>query len=182
MKLARLKNELAIRSKNGIAFLLAGTIIWVIITIIFLQDFTLQTKNIFMLYTTGIMFPTSVAISKVIKAEWKTTDHPLGNLGLSLNLAQLTYFPILFWAFIKSPEQMVLFFAVITVAHFFPYGWLYNTKVYYVSSPTFSIAIVMIGWNLSVENLWMIPISMIVFLLLIICFLFVDVRRKRVAA
>lgn len=179
MSLVSLKNELAIRSKNGIAFLIAGTIVWMIITIIFLQDFALNTKNIFMLYSTGIMFPTAIVVSKVIKAEWKSNDHPLSSLGLSLNLAQLMYFPLLFWAFAKSPEQMVLFFAIITVAHFFPYGWLYHTKSYYILSPIFSILILIIGWSTYAENLWLIPISMVAFLSLLVGLLFVDFRRKK---
>ncbi|WP_425444441.1 DUF7010 family protein [Terribacillus aidingensis] len=43
------------------------------------------------------LFPLSVGISTLLKADWKSKDNPLGDLGLYLNLAQLIYFPIPSW-------------------------------------------------------------------------------------
>lgn len=53
-----------------------------------------------MFISTGLMYPLSIGFAKIIKAEWKF-DHPLGSLGLLLNVAQFIYFPLIFWAFIK---------------------------------------------------------------------------------
>jgi hypothetical protein len=75
---------------------MSAVIIWSIITILFILPIELNQKNIFMLFATGLMFPLSVGISTLIKADWKSKDNPLGDLGLYLNLAQLIYFPILF--------------------------------------------------------------------------------------
>lgn len=71
-----------------------------------------------MLFTTSLIFPMSILISKLIKADWKFDHQPLGKLGLYLNLPQFMYFPILAWAFQRNPAQFVAFFAVITGAHF----------------------------------------------------------------
>ncbi|MBZ5749662.1 hypothetical protein K9V48_05245 [Metabacillus sp. DBTR6] len=71
MDLLTMKNELSVKSKNGTSFLLSGVIIWGIITILFLQSFEINTKNIFALYSTGLMFPLSVIISKIMKVDWK---------------------------------------------------------------------------------------------------------------
>lgn len=179
MVLRKLKWELSTRSKNGIPFLLSATIIWAIITIIFLQDFHIQQKNIFMLFSTGIMLPLAILFSKIIKAEWKTNDHPLGELGLLFNIAQFMYFPLIFWAFAKSPEEMVLFFAVITGAHFFLYGWLYDTKAYYIMSPVISGVLIVIGWTIHENNLWLIPFCMVVFLFILIIWLSIDYKQKK---
>jgi hypothetical protein len=70
------KNALAIKNKNGLPFLLTGPIIWTIITILFLKPFELREKNIFALYSTGIMFPLSVLLSSLLKAEWRNKKIP----------------------------------------------------------------------------------------------------------
>ena len=117
-----------------------------------------------MLFSTGLMFPLSVGISTLIKADWKLKNNPLGNLGLYLNLAQIIYFPILFWGMIKSPNDAIIFFAIITGAHFFPYGWFYNAKAFYVMAPMISVVIMFLGLYLNEENLWLVPFSMVILL------------------
>ncbi|GEL77609.1 hypothetical protein TMU01_18440 [Tenuibacillus multivorans] len=176
MNINNLRQDLSIKGKNGIAFLLSATIIWTIFTIIFSLPNNIETKNIFMLITTGIMFPLALLFSKLIKADWKIDQNPLSNLGLVINLAQFIYFPIAFWAFVKHPSEMVMFFAVITAAHLFPYGWFYNAKAYYVMAPIAAILVAIIGST--VESLWIIPLMMIGALLILNLLLFVDYRKK----
>ncbi len=176
--IVNLTNQLSVRAKNGIGFLMSAVIIWAINTGIFLLPFEIYTKNVMMLFSAGIMFPLALLFSKSIKADWRTNDNPLGMLGFYLNLAQLMYFPLIFWAFAQSPNQMVLFFAIITAAHLYPYGWFYHTKAYYFMAPIMSISFMFIGWNADAGNLWFIPFSMFLFLLILIAWLFVDFRKK----
>lgn len=124
------------------------------------------------------MFPLAILIAKVIKAAWNTNDNPLGILGLYLNLTQIMYFPILFWTFSKSPGYMIIFFAVITGAHFFPYGWFYNTKAYMVMAPVISAFITIFGWNIASTSLWKIPLLMIVLLIILSVWIYIDYRQK----
>ena len=177
MNLVEIKNELAIINKNGISFLTAAALVWLIIMVIFLQPFEIGQKNIFMFYSTGLTFPLAIAVSKVFKVDWKNKTNPLSNLGLCLNLGQLIYFPILFLIFIKTPLDTVVVFAIITAAHLFPYGWLYNTKVFYVLSPIISVLILVIGVTLF-EKLWMIPFTMVLSLLSMNILLYVDYKKK----
>ncbi|WP_028402380.1 DUF7010 family protein [Ectobacillus panaciterrae] len=178
LHLMKTKNELSVGGKNGIAFLLSASIIWTIITVIFLQPIEIFQKNIFMLFSTGLMFPLSVTMSALIKADWKFKHIPLGSLGLYLNLAQLIYFPILFWAGMKSPNEMVLFFAVIVGAHFFPYGWLYNAKPFYIMAPVISILMLFVGFKIEASMLWLIPMSMVLLLLFLVLLLYMDYKKK----
>lgn len=178
MDLKKDRENLSIEGKNGISFLLSGLIIWIVITVIFSTNLTLIQKNIYMFFSTGLMFPLSIFISKQIKAEWKFENHPLGKLGLYLNLAQFMYFPILAWAFQHNPIQVVSFFAVITGAHFFPYGWLYDARAYTVLSPITSITIVIISWNITIDQLWLVPLITVIFLSILVFWLFVDYRKK----
>ncbi|MCL7745623.1 DUF7010 family protein [Halalkalibacter alkaliphilus] len=178
MEVTKIRNELSVKGKNGIGFLFSAVVIWSIITIIFLQPIETQQKNIYMLFSTGLMFPLSVGISSLIRADWRLKNNPLGDLGLYLNLAQIIYFPILFWGIARNPNDAILFFAIITGAHFFPYGWFYNAKPFYIMAPIISIVIMFLGLFLNGENLWLIPLSMIVLILFLIFWLIVDYKRK----
>lgn len=176
--LEKMRNELSIKGKNGLGFLLAGTVIWIIISVIFLLNIEIYNKSIFMLFSTGLMFPLAVGISQLIGADWKFKTNPIGSLGLYLNLAQIIYFPILFWAIGKSPEEAVIFFAIITAAHFFPYGWFYNAKPYFIMAPISSLAMIFIGWNAPLDKMWLVPVSLVIFLLILIFWLYIDYRKK----
>src|SRR5699024_5710015 len=93
-------------------------------------------------------------------------------------LTQFVYFPLLFWVFMKSPHDFVLFFAVITGAHFFPYGCLYRAKAYYIMAPVISVAMMMIGWMFADPYLWLLPLAMIIFLFVLIVWLSMDYKQK----
>ena len=178
MELYKTRNELSVRGKNGVGFLLSATVVWSIITIIFLQSIEIHQKNIYMLYSTGLMFPLSIGMSTLIKADWKLKNNPLGNLGLFLNLAQIIYFPIIIWGMIKSPNDAIMFFAIITGAHFFPYGWFYNAKPYYVMAPIISCVILFLGLFLNGEKLWLIPFSMTIMFVFLIIWNHLDYKSK----
>ncbi|ARK23347.1 hypothetical protein SporoP37_00670 [Sporosarcina sp. P37] len=179
MNLFEARNDISIRGKNGIAFLLSAVVIWSIITVIFLQPIEMSQKNIFMMFSTGLMFPLSLALSKLLNADWKFDDHELGVLGLFLNLAQIIYFPILFWAMIKSPYDAIMIFAVITGAHFFPYGWFYNAKPYYYAAPIIAMSMMFLGLYAAPDHLWLLPFFMTVLLLMLVISLYLDFRAAK---
>ncbi|WP_040606658.1 DUF7010 family protein [Salsuginibacillus kocurii] len=178
MDLLKVKKELSIKGKNGIAFLLAGAVVWLLIMLIFLQPITIYQKNIFMLFSTGLVFPLAILASKLLNAEWKFEGNPLASLGVYLNVAQIIYFPLVLWAIVNSPNEAVYFFAVIVGAHFFPYGWFYNAKPYYIMAPFITVAFMVIGWGLQGERLWLIPMAMVLFLVILIGLLYVDYKKK----
>ncbi|WP_245780792.1 DUF7010 family protein [Gracilibacillus orientalis] len=173
-----LKRDASVKGKNGIAFIMAATIIWLAITVVYSQTIPLQTKNIILLFLTAFLFPLALAVSAMVKADWKLADNPLGMLGLFLNLAQFMYFPIIFWAFIQSPKEMIIFFAVVTGAHFFPYGWFYEAKPYYIFAPIISVSIMLAGWRMEESQLWIIPLMMMIFLTILSLFLYGDYKSK----
>ncbi|WP_425609189.1 DUF7010 family protein [Ureibacillus aquaedulcis] len=97
-----------------------------------------------------------------------------------MNLAQLVYFPLISWVFFSNPNDALIFFALITSAHFFPYGWLYNTKVYYILSPLLVLLVFFVGLILNDAYLWVIPLTMFISLLILNLFLLVDYKKKSV--
>src|SRR5699024_7086784 len=131
-----------------------------------------------MLIASGLMFPLSVGISTFIKADWKLEGNPLGQLGIFLNIAQIIYFPILFWAIGKSPEEAVMIFAIITGAHFFPYRWFYQAIPYTVMAPITSLAIMIVGLNVDTHQLLLVPLSLIVLIFFLLTWLHIDLKKK----
>ena len=100
MELIGLRNDLSIRGKNGVPFILSAVVIWGLITVVFVLPFEVERQNILMFMCTGLTFPIAVLVANLIRAEWKFTKKtPLADLGLLFNIAQFMYFPILFLAF-----------------------------------------------------------------------------------
>ncbi|MFD2637896.1 DUF7010 family protein [Piscibacillus salipiscarius] len=179
MSVDDLRKDLSIRGKNGIGFLMSASVIWSIITVIFLLDLNINTQNIYLFFATGIMFPLALLFSKLINADWKIENNPLANLGLIMNIAQFSYFPLVFWAFANEPSIMIMVFAVITAAHLYPYGWFYDAKAYYFLAPTLSVLVVL--FNFVKFPLWSISSAMIVGLLTLISILFYNYKVKRMS-
>ena len=178
MDLTELRQDLALRNKNGLPFLLSAMIVWVLITGLFTLPLELRFQNIGMLMLTGIMFPLAIGLSSLLKTDWKSEGNPLAGLGLILNVAQFMYFPLVFWAFGVHPEAMLLVFAVITGAHLFPYGWLYMTKAYYILAPVMAVAASAIGWGISSSGQWPIPLAMVLLLAVLNLLLFLNYKAK----
>ncbi|WP_374701249.1 hypothetical protein [Thalassobacillus sp. C254] len=65
-----------------------------------------------------------------------------------------------------------------TGAHFFPYGWLYDSKPFYVLSPIMSITPIVIGWNINEGALWYVPLTFAILLALLIFLLIKDYKKK----
>ncbi|MBT1247317.1 MULTISPECIES: hypothetical protein [unclassified Thermosipho (in: thermotogales)] len=172
------KEELSVKCKNGIAFLLSASVVWGVMLVILLSPFSLETKNSLILWSTALLFPLAMFFSKIFKAQWKIDDNPLSILGFYLNIAQLIYYPIVIWAMIKSPEEMIIFLAMITSAHFFPYGWYYGTKIFMVMSVFMSVSILLVSLKLTLDTLWVVPALMIAFLIVLVILLYKDYKKK----
>ena len=69
--LTQLRDELSVKAKNGIDFITAGAIIWLIITVIWTLPLAAYYKGILTFFAGGAMFPMALLMSKVFKTEWK---------------------------------------------------------------------------------------------------------------
>ena len=49
------------------------------------------------------------------------------------------------WIYAAVPDKMVMVIAIIFGAHLLPFGWLYDSKVYYFMSGIVSIGALIIG-------------------------------------
>jgi hypothetical protein len=153
-----LKLELSVKAKNGIDFVVSASIIWFAIAYLWTLNGTAYDKSVFTFIIGGLMLPLALLLSKAFKTTWKLPNNPLQPLGLWLNFAQLFYFPFLIFVLIKQPNYFVMTYAIITGAHFFPYGWFYNAKAYSIFAGIISFGSLFIGLLVPEDKMFLIPL------------------------
>lgn len=174
----QLRIELSVKAKNGLDFIVAASIVWLIISYLWTLNYTAYNKSVLTFCIGAIMLPLALLFSKIFKTDWKMKHNPLSPLGLWLNFAQLFYFPFLFFVLLKLPEYFVMVYVIITGAHFFPYSWYYKNNLYAIVAGVISIGSLLLGLFLSTENIYFIPLFMSGTLVILAVLLFFDFKNK----
>jgi len=177
--LDKLRLELSINAKNGIDFIISASIIWLLLAYLWTLSGTSYDKSVFTFIIGSLMIPLALVMSKLLKTNWKVKNNPLQPLGLWLNFAQLFYFPFLVFVLIKQPDYFIMTYAIITGAHFFPYAWFYNEKAYAVFAAVISIGSLLIALNVSIVNIFYVPLFVSVALFFTAVFLILSIRREK---
>jgi len=156
--LESLKLEIQLKAKNGVDFILAASITWFGIFLIwrFLQN-TSYEKSVFTFMFGAILIPLALGFSKILKTNWKIKNNPLQPLGLWLNFAQLIYFPFLIFCLVKYPDYFIMAYGIITGAHLFPYAWFYSEMGYAVAAIVISLGTMIIALMVSPVNIFYVP-------------------------
>lgn len=176
--LKSLKKEIQLKAKNGIDFILAAGLVWLLITIIWTLDYKAYDKSIFTFIVGALLLPLAFGLSKVFRTEWKIKENPLQPLGLWLNFAQLIYFPFLIFILIEHPDYFIMAYAIITGAHLFPYAWFYDEMGYAVVAVLISLGSYLLALNVGVPQVAYIPLATSIVLLLFAVWMFLRIRRK----
>lgn len=179
--LQALKHELSIKAKNGINFMVAASIVWLIIAYVWTLPYSDYDKSILTFMVGGVMLPLAWLFSKIMKTAWTVKGNALEPLGLWLNFAQLFYFPFLVFMLLKMPEHFVMTYAIITGAHFFPYAWFYDVKAYAVMAGVIAIGAMLLSLNLEPENTWLIAACMSGALAVLAVWLYFSYKKRALA-
>ncbi len=179
LDLDNMRLELSINAKNGIDFMIAASIIWLVIGYIWTLSFTSYDKSILTFIIGAFMLPLAFLFSKILKTKWKLVDNPLQPLGLWLNIAQLFYFPFLFFILGEKSDYFAMTYAIITGAHLFPYAWFYNEKPYAIMAGVISVGVFLLALKLSVESFYLIPIFTSASLFILALLLYFSFTKKR---
>lgn len=131
---AALRLDLSVKAKNGLDFIVAATLIWAAIAFVW----TLPPARLgFVTFFVGAFtLPLAWGLSKVFGTTWALPHNPL---GLRLNVAQLFYFPFLFFIYGSPPAYFIMIYGIITGAHLFPYAWFYHAPLYTVMAGVISV-------------------------------------------
>ena len=175
--LESLKQEIRVKAKLGIDFILAASVAWFGIFIIWrYTSYSSYDKSVLTFIFGAILLPLAATLSKLFKTEWKIKDNPLQPLGLWLNFAQLIYFPFLIFALVKTPDYFIMAYAIITGAHLFPYAWFYNEPGYSVAAIIISVGSMVLAMTASAEIFYIPLFTASALLLLAIWILFNNTR------
>lgn len=174
----KLRLQLSVEAKNGVDFITAATIIWLIIACIWTLPFSSYNKSIFTFLIGGATIPLAWVFSKIFKTSWKVANNPLEPLGLWLNFAQLFYFPFLVFILLKYPDYFVMAYVIITGAHFFPYAWYYKTTAYAVMAGIISLGAMVIGMAVPMEKMYVVALFMAASLIVLAVLVFVAYQNN----
>lgn len=173
-----LKFELSVKAKNGLDFILAASITWFIISLIWTLNASSYDRSVLTFIVGGLMLPLAFGLSKLLKTNWKVSNNPLQPLGLWINFAQLFYFPFLIFVLIKQPDYFVMTYAIITGAHFFPYGWYYAERSYSVFAGIIAFGNLFIGLFIPFNKIYYIPLFTGFSLVILASILYLSYRKK----
>ena len=154
----RYRHEIISNAKSGVEFMVAAGILWLLITGVWLTDFTAYDRSVLTFIVGAVMLPLAFGLSKVFNTNWKTPNNPLNPLGLWLNFAQLFYFPFLVYFLLHDPEAFIMGYAIITGAHLFPYAWFYEEPGYAVGAGIIPVGALLLKLFLPVTALFVIPL------------------------
>lgn len=145
MSLDMLRNDVALKQKKGIHFILASVFIWIAVLIVQLLNAPILTKNFYTFCCTAPLIPLAFVISKILRIDFSGRDNPLTKLGLLLSVNQMLYLLIAMWIYPTIPEKMLMVIAIIFGAHLLPFFWLYQSVSYAVFSVVVTFAALLLG-------------------------------------
>lgn len=93
------------------------------------------------------LVPLAYLISGLIGVDFQNRENPLTGLGILFAMNQMLYILIAMWVYAAVPDKMLMVYAMIFGAHLLPFGWLYQSKTYYVLSIIVPLLVLFVGCN-----------------------------------
>ncbi|MET1155272.1 hypothetical protein [Arthrobacter sp.] len=78
----------------------------------------------------GVALPLAFALERRLGTAPMAPDHPLRSLSIQLAMVQIVALPAVIMMYTQNPALVPAVFAAIGGAHFLPYVWLHQTKIY----------------------------------------------------
>ena len=132
--LSAARRDLWARTGGGLAFILAGMLLWTGLGIVGLTGADPRSAALVYLWATGLVFPLALVIGRLLGHDVLTRANPLAMLGAYLSGMQVLFFPVLLWAYLHQPSVVPWVLGTLTGAHFLPFGWLYASRAYVVGA------------------------------------------------
>ena len=168
-QLEQTKLACARTQKRGLHFIMASVIIWAMVFVVHITQLPIETKNLLTFCCTCPLMLLAWLLSKPLGITFSDKSNPLSALGIVLSCAQLPYLLIVMWVYAAVPAKMVMALALVFGAHLLPFGWLYNSRVYYFMTAAVTIMALIVGllFPPHVLALCMVAVELIFCLLLI---------------
>jgi hypothetical protein len=116
------------------------------LTVVAALSFVLDTRTVALatLFQGGVALPLAFALERRLGQGTMATDHPLRSLSVQLAMVQIVALPAVIMLYPGHPELVPAALAAIGGAHFLPYVWLHETRIYLV----LAIAVSLVSWVL----------------------------------
>lgn len=170
-----LKKDAQKIQKKGLPFMMASVIIWSLIFGIQFLNIDVIHRNLLTFTSSVFLIPLAYAFSKLVKADiFIKSKNPVNKLGFLFTINQMLYLLIVMWAYSCNPNAMLMLYAMVFGAHLLPYGMIYDSKAYFVTSvvETLGALIINLIWGSTSTALFMIIMQIIISTLL-----FTDIRK-----
>ena len=174
----KLRLEVSVKAKNGLDFILAAGVTWLVISFIWTLPYSSYNKSVLSFIGSGLLLPLALLLSKLLKTTWTVESNPLQPLGLWLNFAQLFYFPVLIFLLLKMPDYFVMGLAIITGAHFLPYAWFYKSNSYAIMAGIVSVGALLIALNVTPEKMYIVPLFTSLSLIILAVLLYFSYKKR----
>ena len=148
-ELEALRDDITVRQKKGLPFIMASVVIWGLITAVCSLGLPVLTRNLLVFCCSCPLLPIAWAAGKALKVDIFDKENPLGKLGLLFTLNQMIYLLIVMWVYSAVPEKMVMVHAMVFGAHLLPYSWLYKSRAYIIFSIVLPILALIVGLKCS---------------------------------
>lgn len=145
LQLQGLLTDNIVKQKRGLHFIISSVFIWTAITVIHLSPLPITTKNLLTFCCSVPLVLFAYLLSKILKIDFQNKDNPFSGLGFLITINQMLYILIVMWVYAVVPENMLMIYALIFGAHLLPYGWLYQSKSYYIFSVFIPISVLYLG-------------------------------------
>lgn len=175
--LDQLRLELSVKAKNGLDFILAAVVVWAAIAGVWLLPNSASHNGFITFFVGSLLLPLARLLSKPLRTTWTLPHNPLQPLGLWLNFAQLFYFPLLVFVYMRYPQHFVMAYGIITGAHLFPYTWFYRALAFAILAGVISAGCLVLGLRLAPNQLYLIP-SFVAVCLAVLAVLLVNSYRQ----
>lgn len=169
-----LRRDSAIKNKKGIAFIGTSVLVWFGILMVHLTALPIQEKNLYTWFVVALLMPLAIMITRILKIKFQNKDNPLNQLGFLITMNEALYITIACWAYAEAPEKMLMILAMIFGAHLLLFGWLYQSRSYYISAGLVTIGALMIG---SCYPTWVLAACMLVYEILLTMCLVMENRK-----
>ena len=131
-------NDLAASSRRGAAFLIAFGTTWLACGLL---AYLLPPADLALvvMFQGALAVPMAFGVQKLLGFPEGAPENPLTSLSIYLGMTQAVAIPAAVLTYARTPTFVPAVFAAIVGAHFLPYAWLQQTRVYVVLSVDVSV-------------------------------------------
>lgn len=140
-----LREDSAKTQKLGIHFMLASIPVWIAMIVIQLCRLPVLTSNLLAFCAATPLVLIAYLIARPLGIQFKYDKNPLNKLGFLFTMNQMLYILIAMWAYKQASEYFLMIYAMIFGAHLLPYSWLYQCKLYVISSILVTLTCLIVG-------------------------------------